>query len=143
MSNRGIIHVTPLLSGSLGRILDECFSEGQTVRHQMTSIEGEILHVYSDGSRLLNMEDGTQKHDNPWEVAHVKRWPFLSEGIGGNMKRVRVEVEVTRRTSIEFEVEDDADNEEIKETALDEAELAEWDEDPPEVVSIAIIDPSQ
>ena len=59
------------------------------------------------------------------------------------MKRVRVEVEVTRRTSIEFEVEDDADNEEIKETALDEAELAEWDEDPPEVVSIAIIDPSQ
>ena len=58
------------------------------------------------------------------------------------MKRVRVEVEVTRRTSIEFEVEDDADNEEIKETALDEAELAEWDEDPPEVVSIAIMDPS-
>lgn len=89
------------------------------------------------------MEDGTQKHDNPWEVEHVKRWPFLSEGIGGNMKRVRVEVEVTRRTSIEFEVEDDADNEEIKETALDEAELAEWDEDPPEVVSIAIMDPSQ
>jgi hypothetical protein len=58
------------------------------------------------------------------------------------MKRVRVEVEVTRRTSIAFEVEDDADSEEIKATALEEAELAEWDEDPPEVVSVQIIDPS-
>jgi hypothetical protein len=56
------------------------------------------------------------------------------------MKRVRVEVEVTRRTSIEFEVEDDADPEEIKATALEEAELAEWDDDPPEVVSIEVID---
>jgi hypothetical protein len=36
-------------------------------------------------------------------------------------------------------VEDDADNEDIKETALDEAELAEWAEDPPEVISIEII----
>jgi hypothetical protein len=58
------------------------------------------------------------------------------------MKRVRAEVEITRRTSVEFEVEDDTDTEEIKETALEEAELAEWDDDPPEVVSIAIIDPS-
>jgi hypothetical protein len=58
------------------------------------------------------------------------------------MKRVRVEVEVTRRTSIAFDVEDDADSEEIKATALEEAGLAEWDEDPPEVISIEIIDPS-
>ena len=59
------------------------------------------------------------------------------------MKRVRVEVEVTRRTYMAFDVEDDADSEEINATALEEAELAEWDEDPPEVVSIEIIDPSQ
>jgi hypothetical protein len=58
------------------------------------------------------------------------------------MKRVRVEVEIPRRTHIEFEVEDDADTEDIKDTALDEAELAEWEEDPPEVVSIDIIEPS-
>jgi hypothetical protein len=58
------------------------------------------------------------------------------------MTRVRVAVEVTRRTSIEFEVEDEADTEDIKETALDEAELAEWEEDPPEVISIDIIEPS-
>jgi len=58
------------------------------------------------------------------------------------MKRVRAEVEMTRRTFVEFEVEDDADAEEIKETALDEAALAEWDDDPPEVVSIEIIEPS-
>jgi hypothetical protein len=58
------------------------------------------------------------------------------------MKRVRAEIEVTRRTSIAFDIEDDADSEEIKATALEEAELAEWDEDPPEVVSIEIIDPS-
>jgi hypothetical protein len=58
------------------------------------------------------------------------------------MKRVRVEVEVTRRTSLEFEVEDDADAEDITATALEESELAEWDDDPPEVVSIQIIDPS-
>jgi hypothetical protein len=58
------------------------------------------------------------------------------------MKRVRAQVEITRRTYVEFEVEDDADTEDIKETALDEAELAEWDDDPPEVVSIEIIEPS-
>ena len=58
------------------------------------------------------------------------------------MKRVRAEVEITRRTYVEFEVDDDADTEEIKATALAEAELAEWDDDPPEVVSIEIIDPS-
>jgi hypothetical protein len=58
------------------------------------------------------------------------------------MKRIRVQVEVTRRTSVTFEVDDEADDEEIKETALDEAELAEWEEDPPEVVSIAILEQS-
>ncbi len=58
------------------------------------------------------------------------------------MKRVRAEVEITRRTSVEFEVDDDADTEEINATALEEAELAEWDDDPPEVVSIQIIEPS-
>jgi hypothetical protein len=58
------------------------------------------------------------------------------------MKRVRAEVEITRRTSVEFEVDDDADTDDIKETALEEAELAEWDDDPPEVVSIEIIEPS-
>jgi hypothetical protein len=57
------------------------------------------------------------------------------------MKRVRAEVEVTRRTSVEFEVEDDADPETIKETALEAAELDDWDDDPPEVVSIQIIAP--
>jgi hypothetical protein len=34
------------------------------------------------------------------------------------MKRIRAQVEITRCTSIEFEVEDDADHEDIKETAL-------------------------
>lgn len=58
------------------------------------------------------------------------------------MTRVRAEVEITRRTSVEFEVDDDVDTEEIKETALEEAELAEWDDDPPDVVSIEILDPS-
>jgi hypothetical protein len=58
------------------------------------------------------------------------------------MKRVRVQVEVTRRTSVAFEVDDEADDEEIKETALDEAELAEWEEDAPEVVSIEILEQS-
>jgi hypothetical protein len=58
------------------------------------------------------------------------------------MTRVRVEVDVTRRTSGEFEVEDDADTEEMKDTALDEAELAEWEEEPPEVVSIEMTEPA-
>jgi hypothetical protein len=57
------------------------------------------------------------------------------------MKRVRVQVEVTRRTYVAFEV-DEADDEDIKEAALEEPELAEWDDDPPQVVSIEIIDPS-
>jgi hypothetical protein len=58
------------------------------------------------------------------------------------MKRVRAAVEITRRTSVEFEVDDNADTEDIKETALEEAELAEWDDDPPDVVSIEIIEPA-
>jgi hypothetical protein len=58
------------------------------------------------------------------------------------MKRVRAEVEITRRTSVVFEVDEDADTEDIKAAALEEAELAEWDDDPPEVVSIEIIEPS-
>jgi hypothetical protein len=58
------------------------------------------------------------------------------------MKRCRVEVEQTKRTSVEFEVADEADEEDIKATALEEAELAEWDEDPAEVVSIEIVDHS-
>jgi hypothetical protein len=58
------------------------------------------------------------------------------------MKRVRVEVEVTRRASMAFDADGAADSEEIKVTALEETELAEWDEDPPEVVSIEIIDHS-
>jgi hypothetical protein len=56
------------------------------------------------------------------------------------MKRVRVQVEVTRRTSVTFEVDDETDDEDIKEAALDEAELAEWEEDPPEIVSMEILD---
>jgi hypothetical protein len=59
---------------------------------------------------------------------------------GGAMKRVRAEVEITRHTSVEFEVDDDADPEAIKETALEEAALAEWDDDPPEIVSMHILD---
>jgi hypothetical protein len=58
------------------------------------------------------------------------------------MKRVRAEVEITRRTYVVFKVDDAADTEDIKATALEEAELAEWDDDPPEVVSIEIIEPS-
>jgi hypothetical protein len=58
------------------------------------------------------------------------------------MKRVQAEVEITRRTAVEFEVDDDADDGDIRETALEEVELAEWDDDSPEVVSIEIIDPS-
>ena len=58
------------------------------------------------------------------------------------MKRVQAEVAIARRTSVEFEVDDDADTEEINATALEEAELAEWDDDPPEVVSIEILEPS-
>jgi hypothetical protein len=40
----------------------------------------------------------------------------------------------------EFEVDDDADTEDIKTAAFDEAELADWDEDPPEMVSFEILE---
>jgi hypothetical protein len=58
------------------------------------------------------------------------------------MKRARAQVEITRRTDVEFDVDDDADTEDIKATALEEAELAEWDADPPEVLAVQIIAPS-
>jgi hypothetical protein len=54
---------------------------------------------------------------------------FYCEGV---MKRCRVTVEQTERTSVRFLVDDDADHEEIRAIALEEAELANWDEDPPE-----------
>ena len=56
------------------------------------------------------------------------------------MKRIGAQVEITRRTSLEFEVEDDLDDEEIKALAIEEAELAEWEDDPPEVVSFEILE---
>jgi len=46
------------------------------------------------------------------------------------MKRIRAQVEITRRTYVEFEVEDDLDDEEIKALAMEEAELAEWEDGP-------------
>jgi hypothetical protein len=45
------------------------------------------------------------------------------------MKRIRAEVEMTRRTYVEFEVEDDLDDAEIESMAIEEAELAEWEDD--------------
>jgi hypothetical protein len=56
------------------------------------------------------------------------------------MKRIRAHLEITRRTSVEFEVEDDTDTEDIKAMALDEAELAEWEDEPAEIVSMEILD---
>jgi hypothetical protein len=58
------------------------------------------------------------------------------------MKRARAQVEITRRTDVEFDVDDDGDTQAIKETALADAELAEWDADPPEVLAVQIIAPS-
>ena len=56
------------------------------------------------------------------------------------MKRIRATVEITRRTSVEFEVDDDLDDEGIKALAIEEAELAEWEDEPAEIVSIEILD---
>jgi hypothetical protein len=57
-----------------------------------------------------------------------------------HMKRIRAQVEITRRTSVAFEVDDDLDDEEIKNLAIEEAELAEWEDDLPEVVSFEILE---
>ena len=56
------------------------------------------------------------------------------------MKRIRAHVEITRRTYVAFEVDDDLDDEEIKVLAIEEAELAEWEDDPPEVVSFEVLE---
>jgi hypothetical protein len=56
------------------------------------------------------------------------------------MKRIRAQVEITRRTFVEFEVDDDLDDEEIKHMAIEEAELAEWEDDLPEVVSFEVLE---
>ena len=58
------------------------------------------------------------------------------------MKRIRAEVEITRCTSAEFEVDEDLDDQEIKRIAIEEAERAEWEDDPPEVVSSEILEES-
>jgi hypothetical protein len=57
-----------------------------------------------------------------------------------HMKRIRAQVEFTRRTSVAFEVDDDLDDEGIKNLAIEEAELAEWEDDLPEVVSFEILE---
>ena len=56
------------------------------------------------------------------------------------MKRIRAQVEITRRTYVEFEVDDDLDDQMIKSMAIDEAELGEWQDDLPEVVSFEILE---
>ena len=56
------------------------------------------------------------------------------------MKRIRAEVEITRRTYVEFEVDDDLDDQTIKSMAIEEAELGEWQDDLPEVVSFEILE---
>ena len=56
------------------------------------------------------------------------------------MKRIRAEVEITRRTSIEFQVEDELDDEENKRMAIEESELGEWEDDLPEVVSYETVE---
>jgi hypothetical protein len=56
------------------------------------------------------------------------------------MKRIRAQVEITRRTYVNFEVEDDVDDEEIRSMAIAEAERADWDDDPPEVVSFEVLE---
>ena len=69
--------------------------------------------------------------------------PHSLGGTRAPMKRIRATVEITRRTSVMFEVDDDADTDDITAAALDEAELADWDEDPPEVISMDILDDPQ
>jgi hypothetical protein len=56
------------------------------------------------------------------------------------MKRIRAQVEITRRTYVAVEVDDDLDDEEIKRMAIEEAELAEWQDDPPEGVSFEVLE---
>jgi hypothetical protein len=56
------------------------------------------------------------------------------------MKRIRAQVEITRRTYVEFEVDDDLDDQMIKSMTIDEAELGEWQDDLPEVVSFEILE---
>jgi len=56
------------------------------------------------------------------------------------MKRIRAQIEITRRTYVNFEVDDDLDDEDIRTIAIEEAELAEWEDDPPEVVSFEILE---
>jgi acid stress-induced BolA-like protein IbaG/YrbA len=56
------------------------------------------------------------------------------------MKRIRAQVEITRRTYVAFEVDDNLDDEEIKALAIEEAERAEWEDDPPEVVSFEVLE---
>lgn len=56
------------------------------------------------------------------------------------MKRVRAQVELTRRTYVTFEVNDDVDDQEIRDMAIAEAELADWDDDPAEVVSFETLE---
>jgi hypothetical protein len=56
------------------------------------------------------------------------------------MKRIRAQIEITRRTYVNFEVDDDLDDEDIRTIAIEEAELAEWEDDPPEVVSFEVLE---
>jgi hypothetical protein len=56
------------------------------------------------------------------------------------MKRIRAEVEMTRRTYVAFEVDDDLDAEESTRLAIEEAELVQWEDDPPEVASFEILE---
>jgi hypothetical protein len=64
-------------------------------------------------------------------------WPTLKRH---PMKRIRAQGEITRRTYVAVEVHDDLDDEEIKRMAVEEAELAEWQDDPPGGVSFEVLE---
>jgi hypothetical protein len=55
------------------------------------------------------------------------------------MKRIRAEVQMTRHTSVDFQIDDHADDTKIRNAAVDESELAEWSDDAPTVLSYEVL----
>jgi hypothetical protein len=126
-------------------MLVDVMFERQQSAYVCVEVPDDATEEQIEAAAMARVQESDWSRADMW-IDKIVCEPSLWSGrlffLGGHMKRVRAQVEIARRTYVEFEVDDDADTEDIKETALDEAELAEWDDDPPEVVSIEIIEPA-
>ena len=100
----------------------------------MAEVDGHAPTEQPEAARLKAVETSPRNEEETVVVSMqaIDSWHWSLFYWEGVMKRCRVTVEQTERTSVQLLVDDGAGHEEIRALALEGAERANWDEDPPE-----------